>query len=379
MKECFGENSILKYSNYQLLWYNNIDRTMTPQGSGGRCESRIIQMERHGVKMKTIRWGIIGAGNIATTFATALNGMKDTKLVAVASRDIERAMKFATNYQVEKAYGSYEEIIKDSEIDVIYIATPHTEHKANAELCIKNGKSVLCEKPFTINEKEARYLMDLAKEHKVFLMEAMWTKFLPATKKVKQWIADGKIGKIQNMQISFGFQVTYNEANRLFDFAVAGGALLDAGVYPVTYATHIMGKLPDQVLSTAIMGKSGVDEQNCMIFKYNDGVIATLRSGITVSMENDAIIIGDKGRIVVRDFLRANQAVLCDTKGNTIESFQEDGRINGYEYEAYEVNQCLREGKLESSYLPVMDTLNIMKVMDSMRADWGLKYKQEID
>ena len=329
--------------------------------------------------MKTINWGIIGAGYISSTFATALNSMEDTKLVAVASRDIGRAKLFAEKLQIERVYGSYEELVKDPDIDVIYIGTPHTEHKANAALCIQNGKSVLCEKPFTLNEKEAKYLMDLAKEHNVFLMEAMWTKFLPTTVKVKHWIAEGKIGTIQTVQANFGFQVTFDESNRLFNFAVAGGALLDVGVYSVTYAIHVIGKLPDKVLSTAVLGKSGVDEQNSMVFQYEDGIIVMLSSAISVDVGKDAIIIGDKGRIVVPNFWMADHAILFDNEGNEIEIFKEEGRINGYEYEAKEVNQCLRDGKLESSILPLNDTLGIIKVMDSMRANWGLKYRQEID
>ena len=329
--------------------------------------------------MKTINWGIIGAGNISSTFATALNGMEHTNLAAIASRNIERAEQFAGKFKIDKAYGSYEELVNDPEIDVIYIGTPHTEHKSNAELCIKNGKSVLCEKPFTINAKETMYLMDLAKEHKVFLMEAMWTKFLPATKRVKEWLAEGKIGKIRYMHINFGFQAQYDESNRLFNFAVAGGALLDAGVYPITYAIHVLGRLPKEVLSTANFGKSGVDELNSMIFKYEAEVIAIISSAISVNIGQDAVIIGDMGKIVVPSFLMAEKAMLYDNNGKLVESFTEEWKINGYEYEAKEVNQCMRDGKLESSILPLKDTLDVIRVMDSIRAEWGLKYTQEID
>jgi len=329
--------------------------------------------------MKTINWGIIGAGNISSTFATALNSMEDTMLAAVASRDIGRAKLFAEKFQIEKVYGSYEELAKDPDIDVIYIGTTHTEHKANAALCIQNGKAVLCEKPFTLNEKETKYLMDLAKEHKVFLMEAMWTKFLPTTKIVKQWITEGKIGKIQTMQANFGFQATFDESSRIFNFALAGGALLDVGVYPISYVIHVIGKLPDEVLSTAVLGKSGVDEQNSMVFQYKEGVIAQLSSAISVDVGKDAIIIGEQGRIVVPNFFMADGATLFDNQGNEVEIFKEEGRLNGYEYEIMEVNQCLRDGKLESSMLPLNDTLDIIKIMDSMRTKWGLKYTQEID
>lgn len=329
--------------------------------------------------MRTIKWGIIGAGGISATFATALKQMEYTELAAIASRDLSKAKEFAGRFNIGKAYGSYEELAKDPDIDVIYVGTPHTEHKPNAELCIKNGKSVLCEKPFTLNGKETKYLMDLAKEHKVFLMEAMWTKFLPVTKKVKEWLAEGKIGKVKKLQVGFGFTVPYNESSRLYNYALAGGALLDAGVYPITYAVHLMGKLPVQVSSAAVFLENGVDEQNCILFKFDNDVLAMISSGINAEVGKEAIIIGDKGRIVVKNFWTADKAVIYDREGRETETFKEEGRINGYEFEAYEVNECIRNGKFESSTNPLKDTLDVMGIMDGIRDEWGLKYKQELD
>ncbi len=329
--------------------------------------------------MKTIKWGIIGAGNISGTFAAALKQMEYTELAAVASRDINKAKKFAGKFGVEKAYGSYEELAKDPDIDVVYVGTPHTEHKPNSELCIINGKSVLCEKPFTINGNEAKYLMDLAREHHVFLMEAMWTKFLPVTRKVKEWLAEGKIGKIKKMQVGFGFTVPYDESSRLYNYDLAGGALLDAGVYPITYAVHLMDKLPIQVSSAAVFLKNGIDEQNCILFKFDNDVLAMISSGINAEVGREAIIIGDKGRIIVPEFWTADKAFIYDTDGKELETYQEDGRINGYEFQAYEVNECIRNGKPESSGNPLQETLDIMLIMDGIRAEWGLKYRQEID
>ncbi len=221
--------------------------------------------------------------------------------------------------------------------------------------------------------------MDLAKEHHVFLMEAMWTKFLPVTKKVKEWLAEGKIGKVKKIQVGFGFTLEYNESSRLYNYALAGGALLDAGVYPITYAVHLMGKLPIQVLSAGVFLKSGIDEQNCMLFKFDNDVIAMISSAINAEVGKDAIIIGDKGRIIVPNFWTADKAGIYDREGKEIESYKEEGRINGYDFEAYEVNECLRNGRLESRINPLEDTLNVMKIMDGIRAEWGLKYQQEID
>lgn len=315
----------------------------------------------------------MGAGGISAKFAKALKGMKDTELVAVAARDLERAEKFASEYQIGTAYGSYEELVNNLDIDVIYIGTIHTEHKNNAALAIKHGKSVLCEKPFTLNETDTKYLMDLAEEHKVFLMEAMWTKFLPTTKKVKQWLSKDKIGKIQKLQISFGFHREFNKTSRLFNVETGGGALLDVGIYPITYAIHLMEELPIQVVSTALF-INGVDEHNSIIFKFEKGALAELSSAITAEIGKDAIIIGQKGKIHVPNFWEAEQATLYDAEGNIIEQFEAPERINGYEYEAYEVNQCIRDGKLQSDIVPLSDTLDIIKIMESIRKAWNLEY-----
>lgn len=327
--------------------------------------------------MKVIKWGIIGTGTISTTFATALNSMENTKLVGVASRSLSKAKDFAEKFQLEKAFGSYEDIVKDADIDVIYIGTPHTEHKANAELCIKNGKAVLCEKPFTINVHESEYLISLAKEHKVFIMEAMWTKFLPTTIKVKQWIKEGRIGKVKHIRANTGYRASFDANSRLYSPDLGGGALLDVGIYPITYVVHMLDCLPDEVIGSAEFGITNVDEQNVIILKYKDGIIADLSSSVATELGHDAMIIGEKGKIVVPKFWYTEEAYLYNDKNELIESFKQPHLKNGYEYEAYEVNNCLRESKLESDKLPLKDTLEIMRIMDNIRADWGLEYPQE--
>lgn len=327
--------------------------------------------------MKTIKWGIMGTGSISATFARTLKEMEHTELTAVASRNECKAKEFADKYGIQKAYGSYDELVKDTEIDVVYIGTPHTEHKPNAELCIINGKSVLCEKPFTLNGKETKYLMDLAKEHNVFLMEAMWTKFLPVTKKVKEWLDNGRIGIVQKLDANFGFAATFDESNRLFNFDLAGGAILDVGVYPITYIIYMMDKLPIQIASTVAFLDNGVDGLNSILFKFDNNVLATAGSAINANIGEDAVIIGDKGRIEVPKFWSATKAYLYDPDGREVEVYEEEGRITGYEFEAYEVNDCIRKGKTESSINPLQKTLDIMLVMDNIRKEWGLKYKQE--
>ncbi len=329
--------------------------------------------------MKIIKWGIIGTGMISSNFAAALNSLDNTDMVAVASRDLNKAKEFANRFRIKKAYGSYEELVMDPEIDVIYIGTPHTEHKNNSELCITHGKAVLCEKPITINQKDTQYLISLAKEYNVFLMVAMWTKFLPTTKVVKKWIQKKLIGEIKYMNISFGFKAEYDVNSRLYNPKFAGGALLDVGIYPITYAIHMMDGLPDQVTGRAYIGKSNVDEMNVIIFQYKEGAMADLSSAISADTGRDAVIIGDKGKIVVPNFFMAESAELYDSSGKLVDSFLSPFSENGYEYEAEEVNQCLREGKKESAVIPHRDMLDIMKLLDGLRAEWGLTYPQECE
>lgn len=327
--------------------------------------------------MKTIRWGIIGAGKISSKFATALNVMEGTQIGAVASRDVSRAKEFAEHYHIDKTYTSYEDLAKDPDIDVIYIGTPHTEHKANAALCITNNKAVLCEKPFTLNQKDTQYLIDLAKEHNVFLMEAMWTKLLPATRIVKKWIQDKIIGDVRYLQVSFGYRSDFDGSSRLFNPDLGGGALLDVGVYPISYVTYLMDKLPDHVTASAYLGKSNVDEINVVAMRFNEGAVADLSSAISAETGNDAVIICEHGKIVVPNFWMADSAQLYDGSGKLIDAFLLPFTVNGYVYEAEEVNNCLREGRKESDVIPLRDTLEIMKLMDQIRSEWGLTYPQE--
>ncbi len=329
--------------------------------------------------MRIINWGIIGAGNISSKFATALKDMENTNIRAVAARDLKKSEIFAKEFGADIAYGSYEELANDPEVDVVYIGTLHTEHKKNTELCLKNKKAVLCEKPFTLNAKDTNYLMNLAKENNVFLMEAMWTKFLPVTNKVKAWIAEGKIGTVKRIEIGFGFSNPIDYTSRAFNYDMAGGALLDMGVYPITYAIDIMGALPVKMESYAGILENGVDEHNLTIFQFENGAIASLSSAVSVNVGKSAVFVGDKGKIEVDEFWVADKAYVYDNSGNLVDTYEEESRINGYEFEAYEVNQCLRESKLESDRLPLQDTLDIMEIMDGIRSKWGLKYKQEID
>jgi dihydrodiol dehydrogenase / D-xylose 1-dehydrogenase (NADP) len=327
--------------------------------------------------MKTVKWGIIGAGQIAKKFATALNAMDHTELTAIASRDLERAKDFAGHFHIKKAYGSYAELLSDPEIDVIYIGTPHTEHKAHAKLCIEAGKAVLCEKPFTVNYQDAKELAELAISKDVFLMEAMWTKFLPVTRIVKQWIDNKVIGELKYMNVNFGFRMEFDPKSRLYDPMLGGGALLDVGVYPIAYVIYLMGRLPDKISSSAHIGQSKVDELNVITLQYKEGMLASMSSAISAETGNDAVIIGEKGRIVVPNFWTAESAEVFDDTGKLIDSYFHPFTSNGYVYEAEEVNRCILEGKKQSDIIPLSDTLNIMRILDEIRTTWGMVYPSE--
>ncbi len=329
--------------------------------------------------MKKINWGILGTGNIAKTFATALEATEDSEIIAVGSRTDIKAKEFADSFNIKKAYGSYEELAMDPEIDVIYIAVPHTEHQSMANLCIRNKKAVLCEKPFSINGKDTEVLIRTAREHRVFLMEAMWTKFLPATQRVKKWIDEGRVGRVLHIKAAFGFFAEHDPESRLYNNALGGGALLDVGIYPITYTTFLLGKSPEKIISCAVIGNTNVDEQNVMVFQYEDGVLADLSSAISAEIGMDALIVGDKGYIRIDKFWMADSASLYDNNDKCLDKFEEPFKANGYEYEAAEVNRCLREGLLESPRNPLEDTLNNMKIMDCIRSQWGLTYPQERD
>jgi len=323
-----------------------------------------------------IRWGILGAGNIARKFATGLQVVAGSELFAVGSRSIDKAQNFAKEFNIPKAYGSYEEMVKDPEIDVVYVATPHTFHKPHTILCLNNGKAVLCEKPFAVNAGEAEEMVEAAKKNNLFLMEAMWTRFLPVMYKVKEWIAADAIGEVRMLTADFGFRANLNPEGRLFNLELGGGALLDVGVYTISLAYMIFGGAPERITGIAHIGETGVDEQAAMILGYKNGELAILHTAIRTRTFQEARIIGTKGSIIIPDFWRATTANLkVDGKDDEIVEIPFDA--NGYCYEAREVECCLREGKLQSDLMPWDESISILRTMDELRNQWGLKYPSD--
>ena len=327
--------------------------------------------------MKTIKWGILSTGTIAKKFATTLSQLPDCgEVVAVASRNIETANQFAHDYHLAKAYSSYTELVLDPEIDIIYIATPHSFHYENAKLCLENGKNVLCEKSFTTNATQAAELIQLARTKNLFIMEAFWTKFLPAYQLLKETINKNIIGEVIHFRAQYGFAPTGARYIRKFDPTLAGGALLDIGVYAIGVAAMIMGYSPKKINSRAIIGEYGTDEFDSMMLEYENGTTAHLITTIGSVMDQQAVVFGTKGHIVLSDFsaMQKFEVVLNDGTKYMIES---PFLLNGFEYQIRETEKCLKANKIESDMMTHQNTLDVMALMDQARSDWGLTFPCE--
>ena len=321
------------------------------------------------------RWGILGPGGIAKKFATGLRALDDAQLVAVGSRSRDRANAFADAFDVPHRHASYEALARDSEVDAIYVATPHPFHKEHSILCLEAGKPVLCEKPFAINQHETREMIEVARREGVFLMEAMWTRFLPLTQQVKAWVTEGAIGEVRMLYADFGFRANINPKGRLFDLALGGGGLFDIGIYPISYAAMIFDSQPATISSQARIGATGVDEQAAMIFGYDGGQLALISCGVRIKTPHEAKILGTDGMISIAQFWNARTATL--SAGGVEEVVTLECAGNGYECEAAEVAQCVLAGKLESDLMSHSDTLATMQTLDAVRDQWGLKYPME--
>ncbi|MEP7287085.1 MAG: Gfo/Idh/MocA family oxidoreductase [Chloroflexota bacterium] len=341
--------------------------------------------------MQKIRWGILSTGYIADLFAEGLTALTDeATLTAVGSREQTSADSFGNTWNVPHRHSSYEALANDPEVDAIYIGTPHPFHYDNTLLCLNAGKHVLVEKPFAMNARQTREMIDLARQKGLFLMEAMWTRFLPTMVQVRKWIADGEIGDVELVRAHFSFMTEFNPASRLFAPELGGGALLDAGIYPISFASMVLGT-PKTISSTAALGKTGTDDRSAYLFGYDGGKAALLSSGVQLAVPVEADVFGTKGYIKVHEpWLRPLVATLAKPPAPGSEtSLIYDGilfdkqivhaptRGNGYNYEAAEVGQCLRAGKLESVVMPLDETLSIMETLDTIRGQWNLTYPNE--
>ncbi|MFD0990950.1 Gfo/Idh/MocA family protein [Mariniflexile jejuense] len=321
---------------------------------------------------KKIKWGIIGLGRIANSFATDLLTIPDAELYAVASRDQEKADYFADKYDAKKAYNSYEALANDPEIDAVYIATPHALHKENALMCLEKGIAVLGEKPFAMNAEEVEIMIAKAKEKNVLLMEALWTYFLPHYQYVLKLLESKTYGNILKIESDFGFQREYNTKTRLFNKAMGGGSLLDIGIYPIFATLSTLG-LPKHIDASATFFENGIDSSCTMIFGYQNNVEAHLKSSLLEVLPTEAIFYCEKGVIKINTQFHCPSTVSLIVDGN--EEVKEFGyKTIGYNYETIHFNQLIRDGKTESDIMTFEFSRNLIKTLDSVRKVINLEY-----
>ncbi len=358
-----------------------------------------------------VRWGILGTGRIAHSFALGLKALHDAELVAVGSRNNETAASFASAFDIPHAYGSYAGLVAADNVDVVYIATPNVRHKEDCLLCIDAGKAVLCEKPFAMNAADGREIVMRARNAGVFFMEAMWMRFIPLVQKAREILLRGDIGAPRLLFADFGYPVDRDPKNRFLDLGLGGGSLLDRGIYPLSLAWFLFGK-PLDIVGQATIGPTGVDEQSVVLLKYKDGLQAVLTSTMNACATNRATIVGESGqiemeapffkteRLIVTKFPRATplstkaaidqpshlRVILRWGKrlayraagrraGQVIHSSALKG--NGFNYEAAEVGRCLRAGALESLTMKGSESIAIIEAMDALRSQWGIVYPND--
>ena len=322
-----------------------------------------------------IKWGIIAPGGIANAFAKEVIKTKDGILSAVYGRNEDKTKEFAKSHNIEKYYTNIDEFLSDDNIDAVYIATPHSYHMDYAKKCVLAKKHVLCEKPFSYNYKTGQEIIDIAKENNVFIMEALWTLFLPAINKAKEWIEEGKIGKVKLITASFGIKSEFNAKHRLYNPDLAGGALLDLGIYPILFSNYIANSYPIEIKSNAEFTKTNVDESDIINLKYEDGILSSLNCSLTAKLNNEAVIYGENGKIVIPRFWASKEAYLY-TEENT-EKYKDEYEEAGYKYEIEEANNCIKNNILESNVASHNNTLELAKIMDEIRKQIGLVYPFE--
>jgi predicted dehydrogenase len=326
--------------------------------------------------MKNYRWGIIGPGKIANKFAVALTLAGGAQLEAIASRDGSRAREFAEKFNVPRYYDSYEALVKDPDIDAIYVSTPHAFHCEQTILALTHGKPVLCEKPMALTRREVEKMVRAAHDNKVFLMEAMWTRFLPHTQKILQLVHTGELGAIKYVRADFGFAGPYHPDNRLFNLALGGGALLDIGVYPLFLCLLLLGE-PQNILATGQLAATGADESCHALLQYKEGATAILSSTFAAQTSITAEIAGTEGLIQIPSAWYKNDHFTLKRPGAGPETFQLEPMVNGFEYQIRELMQCVDKGLIESPSMSHDFSLLISGTMDEIRRQIGVRYRGE--
>ena len=321
--------------------------------------------------------GILGAGRIATTLAETMNKMPEVECYGVASRDLEKAETFAKDHGFQHAFGSYEDMLSDENVELVYIATPHSHHYRHIKMCLGAGKHVLCEKSFTVNAKQAAEVFRIAGEKELLLTEAIWTRYMPSRKIIDDLLAEKVVGDVMKMTANLNYPLLNKE--RIVKLELAGGALLDVGIYPLNFAYMHFGGHVKEIHSAAQMTSAGVDGENGILLLYEDGRMAVLNSGIHGKSDSQGVFYGSEGCMIVENINNPEVIKIYDKDRNPIREVKVPEQISGYEYEIAETISCIKEGKLECPSMPHAETLRMMRVMDELRASWGMKYPEEIE
>lgn len=327
--------------------------------------------------MEPIKIGIMGTGRIASVLAETMVQMPEVELYGIASRSLQKAVEFKDRYCVKKAYGSYEEMAADSKIHLIYIATPHSEHLNNAKLCLENGKHVLCEKAFAANAAQAQEMIDLAEKKGLFITEAMWVRYMPMAKTLKEVLASDIIGEPMTLTANLCYLISHKD--RLMKPELAGGSLLDVGVYTLTFASLVFGDEFSEIHSSVIKTNTGVDGQNSITLHYPGGKMAILNSSLNSLSDRKGIIYGTNGYIIVENINNFESITVYNTERQEVAVYERPRQISGYEYEIRASAAAIESGWKECREMPHKTILDIMKLMDEFRKQWGIRYPFETE
>lgn len=326
--------------------------------------------------MEKVRLGIVGTGNMAQAFASSLPHAPEIELVAVSSRRQESADEFARRFAVPKPFAGLDAMLAEQDIDLVYIASPHAMHCAETLRCLEAGKHVLCEKPFAINAQQATRMVDLARAKNLFLMEAMWTRYIPAVVRLRELLAEGVIGPVRLMVAGGAFMPAFDPEAYLFRPDLGGGVLLDAGIYLVSFASMVFGP-PSRIHATGVIGATGVDEHDAFLLEHEQGELANLYVSLRAKRSPDVLLIGEKGSIRMHPPVFAPRALTLSLAGSEDATIPLPFEGNGYQFEAIEAARCIRLGRTESALMPLDESLAILQTMDEMRRQMKLTYPME--
>lgn len=319
--------------------------------------------------------GVLGTGRIVNTVVQTLHVLENAECYAIASRTMERAKEAAEEYGFEKAYGTYEELVADPQVELVYIATPHSRHYEDMKLCVEHNKPVLCEKSFTMNAEQAKEIQKLAAEKKVFVAEAIWTRYMPSRQMIQELLDSGIIGKVSTLTANLSYII--HDKKRIVTPELAGGALLDVGVYGINFATMHFGTEIERMETSVQFTETGVDGMESITIFYKNGRMAVLTHGIYARSDRKGIFYGDKGYMVVENINNPQSISIFDTEDKLIKYVEVPKQISGYEYQFIECIEQIQKGEIESISMPLKDSIFVMETMDAVRRKWGLIYPQE--